>query len=104
MEAEFLDMMPHLITFEPNVGTNLYSKPSYGSPQTVRGRVVYGAQKTTNEGGQEVVARGKVTVGATLGLTPKYRMTLPDGTQPVIINVDRYPDEYGAHHEVVFFG
>lgn len=104
MEAEFLEMLPHMITFEPIVNVDLYAKPTFGIPVSVQGRVVYSVEKVTNEGGQDVVARGRVYLAQVVGLSSKYRMTLPDGSSALIIKVGRYPDERGDHHEVVFFG
>jgi hypothetical protein len=33
----------------------------------------------------------------TVSLNPESRITLPDGTQPVIINVGKYPDFDGTN-------
>ena len=101
---EFFDLMPDQVVFESLVGTDVYAKPSYGNAVTVEhARVVYEAVKTTDEGGQDIVARGKIYLGGVFGVTPKHRATLPDGTHPPIVRVNKYPDETGAHHEVVLF-
>lgn len=101
---EFFDLMPHRVTFEPLVGTNLYAKGGYGDPIVVEhARVVYENVKTTDDTGQDVIARGKIYLGGVFGVTPKHRATLPDGTHPPIVRVNQYPDESGAHHEVVLF-
>ena len=101
---DFFDLMPHRVTFEPLTGSDLYAKPGYGNPIVVEhSRVVYENAKTTDDAGQEVVARGKIYLGGVFGITPKHRVTLPDGSHPPIIRVLQYPDENGPHHEVVLF-
>jgi hypothetical protein len=101
--ADFLDLMPDTVTFQPLTGTDQYAKPSYGNPVSVKARVVYEDQKTTDDTGQDVVAHGKIYLGGAFNITVKHRATLPDGTHPPIVRVLRYPDETGAHHEVVLF-
>ena len=102
--SDFFDLMPHQVSFEPLVGTNMYAKGGYGDPIVVEhARVVYENAKTTDDTGQDVIARGKIYLGGVFGITPKHRVTLPDQTQPKIIRVLQYPDEGGAHHEIVLF-
>src|SRR5262245_26192415 len=101
--VDFLDLMPDTVTFQPHMGSDVYAKATYGDPIIVKARVVYEDQKTTDEPGQDVVARGKIYLGAAFNITGKHRATLPDGTHPPIVRVRRFPDENGAHHEVVLF-
>ena len=101
---EFFDLMPHQVTFEPRVGSDLYADGGYGNPIVVEhARVVYENVKTTDDGGQDVIARGKIYLGGVFGVTPKHIVTLPDGSHPPIVRVLQYPDEEGAHHEIVLF-
>jgi hypothetical protein len=101
---EFFDMMPHQVIFEPLVAQNLHAKASYGNAVVVEhARVVYENSKTVNDAGMDVIARGKIYLAGVFGITPKHRVTLPDGSHPPIIRVLQYPDEEGAFHETVLF-
>lgn len=103
MDQAFLDMMPFSVTLEPVASIDRYGKKTYGAAIAAPGRVSYGQVMTTSSGGQNVVARGKVTLGGVFGVTAEYRLTLPDGSQPPILNVERIADESEWHHEVIFF-
>jgi hypothetical protein len=103
MVEELLDLMPHKVRIESHMGSDLYTKPSLGNPVEVVARVVYEEQKTTNEAGQEIIARGHIHLGGVFGITTKHRVTLPDGSQPPIVRVQKYPDELGDDHEVILF-
>jgi hypothetical protein len=103
MIEELLDMLPHKVRLEPLIGGDLYNKPGYGNPVEVAARVVHVEQKTTDDAGQEVVARGKIYLGSLIGVTTKHRVTLPDGSQPPIVRVHKFPDESGDDHEVILF-
>jgi hypothetical protein len=104
MVEELLDLMPHKVRLEPNMGSGLYTTPTLGNPiENVPARVVYEEQKTTDDAGQEVIARGHIHLGGVFGVTTKHRITLPDGTQPPIVRVKKYPDELGDDHEVILF-
>jgi hypothetical protein len=103
MIEDLLDMLPHKVRLESLMGGDLYNKPGYGNPVEVVARVVYEEQKTTDDTGQEIVARGKVYLGGVFGVTPKHRVTLPDGSQPPIVRVQKFPDETGDDHEVILF-
>ncbi len=104
MIDEFFDLMRDRVTFEPFLGTDLYAKRSDGNPILVEhARVVWENVKTTDDAGQDIVAKGKIYLGGVYGITPAHRVTLPDGSQPPIVRVLKYPDEKGGHHEVVLF-
>ena len=103
MIEELLDLLPSTVRLEPHMGADVYSKPSWGNPVEAAARVVYVEHKTTDDAGQEIVARGKVFLGGVYSVTTKHRITLPDGTQPPIVRVNKYPDESGNDHEVISF-
>ena len=79
------------------------TSPAGETPSKWSARVVYVEHKTTDDAGQEIVARGKVYLGGVFSVTTKHRVTLPDGTQPPIVRVQKYPDEGGDDHEVISF-
>jgi hypothetical protein len=70
-----------------------------------RARVSREAVRTANRfSGQDEIAAGRVWIAAVLSPTIDDRITLPDGTQPVIVNWNVVSDEVASHHTVIFFG
>jgi len=105
IEAEFAEMMVDTVIIEPGLTTTeFYAQPSFGAPVSYRARVVRENRMVRSDTGEEQISRTHVWIFGIAGATPKDRITLPDGTQPLIMTVDRYPDENGPHHEVVYLG
>lgn len=98
----FRDMMVQFIEWEPRTGLDQYGDAVYGSAVTVRCRVVEKQRMTRNVSGQEMVSTTTIYVLGTPGIDMEDRITLPDGTQPPILNVRMFPDENGPHHEEVY--
>jgi len=107
-ETEFDEFMTDEIVRYPYTGRDKNAKAQVGSPINVMGRVVYKTELVrTNAGGgatnavREVVAKARVYFSGVPGWGMSDRITLPDGTTPVILNIETYPDEDGEHHQVV---
>ena len=83
---------------------------TYGTAVTYPARVEHRQRQVKDGNGRDVLATtvvyvGTNTTGAGLpSATPQSRITLPDGTTPPILTVERQDDLDGAHHEVVFCG
>jgi hypothetical protein len=104
IEREFLELMHQEITYERMTGRNaIGGDPSFGPPQTARARVVHHQRLVVASDGQEKMSRTTAWIFGTPGLTADDRVTLPDGSQPFIINIERFPDEKGMHHEKIAF-
>lgn len=104
---DWLDMMPHSVTYEACLGHDDYGKPlAYDDAVTYSARVRYKSQRVTSRvSGQDTIAAGSVWIaGIIQGISPSDRLTLPDGTQPPILNWEVVPDEAGDHHTKVYFG
>jgi hypothetical protein len=107
---DFGELLTQQVTREPVSSEDKYGQPSYGAPTVLRCRVVskprlvrsVSAARSETEGSvREVVSTAQVwTEPVQWGVDD--RITLPDGTQPIILHVERYPDETGPHHEVVY--
>lgn len=106
-DPEFLDLMPQTCVREPRASVNDYGEPSYGAAETIPCRVVHKPQRVlqatgqdTGRGVEEVVSKATVYTPV-VGWLATDRITLPDGSQPRILEVRRYPDEDGDHNEQV---
>jgi hypothetical protein len=92
---EFSDMMRDTITHQPCTGYDRYGKPTYGASTSYPARVVRDNKMARNPQGEEVVSTCQVRICGTPAVTPADKITLSDGTVPVILSVSRPQDETG---------
>src|SRR6185436_8554371 len=103
--SDWLDLMPDTVTYEAMTGRDGQSKPTYGTAVSYRARVVYKYIRTSNRAsGQDAVGTGEVWLAGILYPNIDDRITLPDGSQPIIVNWNVFTDETGPHHTVIIFG
>jgi hypothetical protein len=103
--ADFADMMTDTIVFEKFVAhTGLYAASTYAAPVNLKGRVVRENRLVRSDTGEEAVSRTHASIIGAPWIDPLDRLTLPDGTQPLVMTVDRFPDENGPLEQVVYFG
>jgi hypothetical protein len=107
--GDFGDMLAQTCTREPWTGQDSHGQPTYGTAVTHSCRVVHqptlvrsvGSARSETEGSvRETISHARVWTD-NVGWTEKDRITLPDGTTPVILEVRTFPDEAGNHHQVV---
>lgn len=107
-QRAFLSMMSDTVIREPYAGADKNGQPSFGSPTTIRARVVSKETILRRSGSldveREIVSSATVYCSGvtTINWSTDDRITLPDGSQPAILDVKRYPDGDGVHHETVF--
>lgn len=106
ISSRFLEMMPDTITFNAGSAIDKYGKRTYGGTETTAsGRVIYETRLMKNLEGQDIVSTGRVVLyGAYPSLTLADKITLPNGTSPVIVSLETKKDTGGNHHTVVHFG
>jgi hypothetical protein len=56
-----------------------------------------------NSEGKEVVSSAAIYLTSAPTLTTKYRVTLPDGTQPQILSLATYPSEKSTDYFTVIY-
>ncbi len=101
--TDFLDCMPSSITREPFLSHDRYGERTFGAGAAIQCRVQEKIERVTIPSGEEVLARGRVYLGAIVGVSTEDKITLPDGTTPEILSVMKVNDEEGPHHEVIIF-
>lgn len=101
--SSFADCMPTTVTREPFSVMDKYGQRSYGAGVAILSRVQEKQERVTIASGEEVLSRGKVYMAEIVGWDTSDRITLPDGTTPEILAVQKLNDENGPHHEVVIF-
>jgi hypothetical protein len=97
----FADMMTQTIVWEQRTGTDEYGQGVFGAGQNLTCRIVSKERGVRTVDGGEAVSTTTIYVLGDYGITSVDRVTLPDGSQPVIVDVKSYPDENGPHHQEV---
>ena len=105
IETEYLSMMPDTITLYATTTLDAYGKRTFSSTGTsYRCRIQAEAKMVRDAQGREVTITGKAYLYGAPTVTNDYRIVLPDGSSPVIYDVNQNGDDSGNHHTVVYFG
>jgi len=105
IDAELLEIMVDTITLASVSALDAYGKRTWASATTITNcRVQTGDHKVIDSAGAEAVASGKVYVPGNPTVTLYSKVTLPDGSQPPIIAIDRVGDQVGSNHLVLHYG
>ena len=106
-DAQLLSLMPSTIKVSTRTTHSFSGTPSFASSTTsYRARIVskpgYIRGPEQEEIEYRTVAWARST-GAT-SITASDRVTLPDGSRPPVVGVERYADQDGQHHVKIYFG
>lgn len=93
--ADFLDLMPLTVTVAPFVSRDSYGVATYGTARPYRARVNYKQHYIRKSEGEMVPARGMVWLATSDAISVNDRVTLPDGTTPLILESNGETDETG---------
>ncbi len=96
MITSLRSMLTSTITVEPWSSQDVYGQATYGTAVSMAARISKAPKLVRADDGREVVA------GSTAWVDPvstiigaRDRVTLPDGTTPTVLSVERIPDERG---------
>ena len=96
--ANFLEMMPDTVIFNPTASTDKYGKKTFGNAQTnisARCRIIDDIVLVKNAEGQDIVSTGRcILAGNYDTLTLGHKLTLPNGVTPVIVKIDSFVLDY----------
>ena len=97
-------MFTQTITVEPWLSKDKYGQPSFG-PGVARTCRIEGKNKLVRAlDGQERVSATTIYVYGAAGIGYKDRVTLPDGSRPIILAVEQMPDDHGDYYEAIYTG
>lgn len=100
---DFLDMMPSSISVGVFGGRSDDGTPIYATPVSYRCYIDNNVRNTIGGDGQLVAARGTVYVDTADVISANDQVTFPDGSVPVILNVNQLSDETGPCGTVIMF-
>lgn len=103
----FLTMMDSTIKVSTRTGHSNYGAPTFaGTTTNFRARIVHKPGYVRGAENEEVAYRHVAWVRSTgsVSITASDRITMPDGTTPPVVGVERYPDDDGPNHVKIFMG
>ena len=103
----FLPMMDSTIKVSTRTGHGTYGQGTFAASTTnYRARIVRRPGYVRAPDGEDIEYRDIVWARSTgsVSITASDRVTLPDGSTPPIVSVERYPDDDGAHHVKILLG
>lgn len=114
-ERMFRATMTETVTLEPVASTNSYDEDTYGTATTYAAWISRRPKEVRDTAGElraattEIWLGGRVNAGGDITdladlaqITPEWRLTLPDGSQPPIISVGELRDPSGDRHVVLY--
>lgn len=104
LETEFAALMGETITLQAPATVDKYGKRTWSTQQSFTARVQPVQDLSRDALGREVPIMGKVYVYGSPAVTPEWKITLNDGSSPVIVGAYRVRDEDGPHHTMIEIG
>lgn len=104
--SDFLSLMPRTITHAAVVSRDAYGKPTYGTATYYRARVTRQTKRVRSRvSGEDAISDTTIWVGGVIpSLGIDDRITLHDGSTPILINWEAPEDETGEHHMKLYMG
>lgn len=96
MRADFSDWLHQEVRLAPATGLNEYGELAYGPETLVLGRIERKRTRLLTKDNEVVISTCTIYLPSAPVIQADDRLTLPDGTTPVILGVDKQPDEQGA--------
>jgi len=103
LDPDLLALMPHSVSVAHRASQDKYGAITYGSGTTWRARIQSKITLVRNSQGLEAVSRTQAYLAGVAHVGIRDRVTLPDGTAPVILAIATFPDEKGDAYEVIYF-
>jgi len=95
MRADFADWLNQEVKLEHSLSVNEYGEHSYDLQVMVMGRIEHKRRAILTKDNETLISLVTIYVPSEPVVNADDRLTLPDGTTPVILAVDKQPDEYG---------
>ena len=103
LDPELRDWFIDTITIEPRIGTTQTGQPRYGPPVMYQARVEDKVQLVRDFRGVERATTHRIYVGEEgFVITGDDRLTIPDGTKPLIIAITKLDDDTGPYLTTIY--
>jgi hypothetical protein len=105
IDTELAELMQDQVVFRAGTAIDNYGKRTYSTAGTVTGRLIYDNMMERTDDMREFKQTGRFLTYGSATVDLKYRMTLPDASEAIIIGASSLTDETGnEHHMVIRFG
>lgn len=104
LETAFLELMGQTVTIYTQTAKTSYGVQTWGSGTSVNCRVMQTGTLAHDATGRQVYESGKIIFYGTPTVSLSSKITLPDGSTPVLLSVNVYRDQSGLHHTSVSYG
>lgn len=101
-KSELAILCPHIVKVASKTGTDGHGQPSYGADKEYPALVDQKTRLFNTLQGQAISVVASVYFGeqTSPAITTEDRITLPDGSRPVIFSIDKAPDYDGTFLEI----
>ena len=104
IDAALLELFSATVTIAAPGTRALDGASSPGTATPYQAKVEPGIKMIRNQRGEEVVSMGRVfLIDHYPAITPRHRLTLPDGSTPPIITIETTYDERGPYQTVLHY-
>jgi hypothetical protein len=103
MDKAVLLILNQSVTITAATGLDGNGMETYGTGVVVKAIVFHKQRLVIGPQGDSVVSTAQVYVDGPTAVTTSSKITLPDGTTPLILAVSTYPDQNGdTDHKVIY--
>lgn len=99
---DLADLMTDTVVHSALSSRDAYGVPTYAVGTTHTARVVRKHKMVRDSQGHQVVSTAQAWLKGSPAISPADRVALSDGATPAIAAIERYQDEAGPSHTVVF--
>jgi hypothetical protein len=94
-------LMFQSVTIEPYVSDDVHGQAVYDTGVLYKSRVTYRPRKVVDFRGEDIVSSVQVRFADQIVVDPRSRITLPNGSQPVILSIVRSPCDQPNHYHTM---
>lgn len=99
LEPDFVQMLSDHLTWERCTGVDQYDERLFAVPVVIRCRIDNDLRNYLTTSDQQAVSSTVIHLDGAYGIGVRDRITLPNGDQPPILNVNLYSDDKGPLYE-----
>lgn len=102
VSANLLRLCPHTVQIAPFSSSNSYGEPSFGSDVAYTCLIEKKPRRVLGFDNKEIVSSVTVYLTSAPSISPRDRITLPDGSKPQILSFGTFPSKSGDYFTVVY--
>ena len=101
-QSDFSGLLKDQVSLADITGRNDFGKPTFGAAVSYSCRIVHNNKLVRDRTGSDVVSTSQVWLTYVESTTVESQITMPDGSTPPILNIEKFPDESGSYYMKVY--